>query len=86
MEQLFPGRWDTLRPVKANEMKATEIIELPIETVAAKQRSGGPGDVDEEPDSDVWAGVLPVLQGFGTPKVDSESTVEAVLPDYLNKS
>jgi nitroimidazol reductase NimA-like FMN-containing flavoprotein (pyridoxamine 5'-phosphate oxidase superfamily) len=59
VEKLFPGRWDSLRPMTGQEVKATSVLRMEIEEATAKVRSGPPGDIGEA-DFPVWAGVLPV--------------------------
>ena len=59
VENLFPGRWDSLRPMTGQEVKATSVLRMEIEEATAKVRSGPPGDIGEA-DFPVWAGVLPV--------------------------
>ncbi|HEY4250941.1 MAG TPA: pyridoxamine 5'-phosphate oxidase family protein [Roseomonas sp.] len=58
-EGLFPGRWDSLRPMTGQELKATAVLWMEIEEATVKTRSGPPGDADEA-DIPVWAGVLPM--------------------------
>lgn len=58
-ESFFPGRWDTLRPMTAQELKATSVLWMEIEEATAKTRAAPPGDADEAA-VPVWAGVLPV--------------------------
>jgi hypothetical protein len=58
-EGLFPGRWDNLRPMTAQELKATAVLRMDIEEASAKVRRGPPGDADEA-DFPVWAGVIPM--------------------------
>ena len=41
IDKMYPGRWDTLRPVTAQEAKATAILSLPITEASAKVRTGG---------------------------------------------
>jgi len=67
MEQLFPGRWDALRPVTAQELKATTVVGMEIEEAAAKIRTGPPVDDEEDYGWDVWAGVLPTALTKGAP-------------------
>ncbi len=64
---LFPGRWDELRPVTDQELKATTLLSMPIAEASAKIRSGPPGDDEEDYALSVWAGVLPVVPQFGAP-------------------
>lgn len=59
VENLFPGRWDSLRPMTGQEVKATSILRMEIDEATAKVRNGPPGDANEA-DVPVWAGVLPV--------------------------
>jgi uncharacterized protein len=58
-EDLFPGRWEQLRPMTTQELKATAVLWMEIEEATAKVRSAPPGDADEA-DVPVWAGVLPM--------------------------
>jgi uncharacterized protein len=59
-DRLAPGRWDEARQPTDQELKATWILELPIDEASAKVRSGGPEDEPEDEDLPVWAGVVPV--------------------------
>ena len=63
-EGLFPGRWDQLRPMTAQELKATSVLWMEIEDASAKIRAAPPGDADEA-DVPVWAGVLPMRTRLG---------------------
>ena len=60
MEQMFPGRWDQLRPITAQELKATRILSLPLTEASAKVSAGPPLDPAEDRNWPVWAGVLPI--------------------------
>lgn len=59
-EGMYPGRWDILRPIEAQELKATAVLGLPISEASAKLRVGGPKDDAPDYALDIWAGVLPV--------------------------
>lgn len=82
LEGLYPGRWDQLRPMTAQEHKATTILTMPITEASAKIRTGMP--VDDEPDYalPVWAGVIPVNQSIGTPIPDPRNLDSVAPPDY----
>ena len=69
VERLFPGRWDSLRPMTAQEVKATGILSLPLTEASAKISASGPGETDPEDDKGwpVWAGLLPISFAMGTP-------------------
>jgi nitroimidazol reductase NimA-like FMN-containing flavoprotein (pyridoxamine 5'-phosphate oxidase superfamily) len=60
VDGMFPGRWDILRAVSAQELKATSVLSMPIDEASAKVRVGGPKDDEEDYALDIWAGVLPV--------------------------
>lgn len=64
------GRPPETRPANAQELKATQVLRLPLTEVAAKVRSGGPLDDPEDMDLLVWAGVVPMQMVFGEPVRD----------------
>jgi uncharacterized protein len=68
VERLVPGRWDEARQPSRKELKATQVLALPIDEASVKTRTGPPED-DDSPDAelDVWAGVIPLHESFGTP-------------------
>src|SRR3954447_15264170 len=46
VDGLFPGRWETLRPITPQELKATSVLWMDIEEASAKVRAAPPADVD----------------------------------------
>jgi len=83
MEGLFPGRWAELRPVTAQELKATTLLSMPITEASAKVRAAPPSDDEEDYALPVWAGVLPVTPQFGAPEPCPRLTPGTPLPDYV---
>jgi nitroimidazol reductase NimA-like FMN-containing flavoprotein (pyridoxamine 5'-phosphate oxidase superfamily) len=81
-EGLFPGRWETLRPMTGQELKATSVLWMEIEDAAVKTRTGPPGDAAES-DVPVWAGVIPMRTQLGTAQPAPEVPAECVLPAPL---
>jgi nitroimidazol reductase NimA-like FMN-containing flavoprotein (pyridoxamine 5'-phosphate oxidase superfamily) len=67
--KVVPGRWAEVREPNRQELKATQILSLPIAEASVKVRSGPPTD-DDSPDAerDVWAGVLPLHTNYGPPE------------------
>lgn len=59
-EHLVPGRWEHVRAPNRKELKATQVLALPLGEASAKVRTGPPADDDEDMDRDVWAGVIPL--------------------------
>jgi uncharacterized protein len=83
-EHLYPGRWDDVRGLTEQELKATTVIVMEIEEASAKVRTGLPADNDEDyANIDCWAGVLPVVRGFGPPEDDGRLKDGITFPDNL---
>jgi nitroimidazol reductase NimA-like FMN-containing flavoprotein (pyridoxamine 5'-phosphate oxidase superfamily) len=70
VDRVYPGRSGLIRPIDAQELKATTLLGMTIEEASAKIRVGGPVDDEEDYAADCWAGVIPVTQRVG-----------AVIPD-----
>lgn len=83
-ERLTPGRWAEQRPVTSQELKATTIVSLHLDEVAAKVRNGPPIDDEEDYDDDVWAGVVPIHSSVGPPQDDPRLKPGIGQPDYLS--
>jgi nitroimidazol reductase NimA-like FMN-containing flavoprotein (pyridoxamine 5'-phosphate oxidase superfamily) len=79
VDTLFPGRWDMLRPMNAQELKATTVLSLPLSEASAKIRTGPPKDDEEDYALPIWAGVVPVRMQIGAP-VNDERNLTGVLP------
>jgi nitroimidazol reductase NimA-like FMN-containing flavoprotein (pyridoxamine 5'-phosphate oxidase superfamily) len=83
IDGLYPGRWDHLRPVTPQELKATTVLSLPIEEASAKIRTGDPADDPEDYALPVWAGVLPVRTVVGEPQADPRTPPGVPEPPHL---
>ena len=70
VERLYPGRWQELRPVTQQELKAMSVFGLHIEEAVAKVRTGPPIDEPEDYVLPIWGGVVPVRQVLGGPVDD----------------
>ena len=84
-ERLIPGRWDDVRPPNENEIKATSIANLEIESASAKIREGMPVDSEEDMKLPVWAGTIPIFQAYGIPQQDMTTIMTLPLPGYLDE-
>lgn len=82
-EQIVPGRWPDARPPTAKELKATNVLRLPIEEASAKIRTGPPIDDDEDYELPFWAGVLPIELARGPAIPDPKLDGSIKIPDYL---
>ncbi len=83
-ERIMPGRWDDARQPTPNELKATTIVAVPIDSASAKIRVGPPGDDDADYALPVWAGVIPLTQQVGVPIDDPKLTSGIPVPAYIN--
>ena len=82
-ERLFPGRWDALRPIQPQEIKATTVLAMDLTECVAKVRTGMPVDDDEDYALPIWAGVLPVETRVLAPISDPKNLPGLEPPDYL---
>ncbi|KAB2842309.1 MAG: pyridoxamine 5'-phosphate oxidase family protein [Burkholderiales bacterium] len=73
IEGLYPGRWNSLRPIDENELKATSVLRLPLAEASAKVRNWGAKDAPGDLHWPVWAGVLPLETTLGTPRREEDS-------------
>lgn len=86
VDRLIPGRLADVRPSTAQETAQTSVIELPLEEVSAKTRSGPPEDDPGDMHQEVWAGVIPMslVRGEPMPAPDLREGID--VPDYLRDS
>ena len=82
VDGLFPGRWDALRTMTAQELKATSLLWLDIEEASVKTRNAPPGDA-EDADHPVWAGVLPMHTTMGAAQPAPGPHQDLPLPNEL---
>lgn len=78
LDGLYPGRWDTLRPIHDKELNATTVLRIPLLEASAKVRVGGVKDDEEDLGWPVWAGVIPLQTTLGVPQAEKDSVVSAV--------
>jgi nitroimidazol reductase NimA-like FMN-containing flavoprotein (pyridoxamine 5'-phosphate oxidase superfamily) len=69
-ERLIPGRWDEVRGPTAKELKAIQVLALPLSEASAKLRVGPPADDEEDYALDAWAGIIPLSTTAGEPTPD----------------
>lgn len=83
IEGLFPGRWDILRAMTDQELKATTVLGMEIDEGAAKVRSGQPVDDDADYDLPIWAGLIPTRTEFLAPEPDPRNLPDAEMPPHI---
>lgn len=84
-EKLLPGRWDDVRPMTDQEVKATAIIAVEIEQAVAKVRSGNPVDEPEDQSFPTWAGVIPIHEVTDPAAADPLTPADMPVPAYLTE-
>ena len=82
MDRMFPGRWEALRPMTAQELKATAILSLPLTQATAKIGAGFATDPPEDVVWPVWAGVLPISLTMGAPEPAPDLSANLEVPQH----
>ena len=85
-EHLLPGRYAEIRPMTAQERKATGVIALTLEAASAKVRSGPPVDDQGDHALGLWAGVVPVVTAIGRGVPDSHTPEGLAEPPSLARA
>ena len=83
VDNLIPGRWENLRPMTAQEAKATTVFSMPIDEGSAKVRTGPPVDDDDDYSLPIWAGLLPVSQVLHDPVPDPRNLEGLEVPAHI---
>ncbi len=84
-EHLAPGSWEHARGPSAKELAATAVLALDLTESAAKVRTGGPSDTEEDvAAAAAWAGVLPLRQVWGAPEPDADRAGGPV-PEHVTR-
>jgi nitroimidazol reductase NimA-like FMN-containing flavoprotein (pyridoxamine 5'-phosphate oxidase superfamily) len=81
-EKLVPGLWNYGRPIVAKEMAATMIVELSLDKISAKSRTGDPSDDDEDIALPIWAGLLPIETKVGAP-ITAANASSITVPSHI---
>ena len=61
-DHIVPGRWASLRPVKAAELEQTTVLAVEIVEASAKVRVGPPHDDADDYRHAIWAGLIELQQ------------------------
>lgn len=67
-DRILPGRTREIRRSTAKELAATMVLALPITEWSLKTADGFPGDPASDIAGDAWAGVVPLVTGYGEPE------------------
>ena len=80
VDHVLPGRWAEVRPPKPAELRATEIVWIPLDQATAKVRNAGSIDTPADNKQKVWCGVLPIERRFGQPVMVPGDVADLPLP------
>lgn len=83
-DKIVRNRWSEARTPNEQELKATNVLTLPIEEASAKVRTGPPLDDEEDYSLPVWAGVVPIKTVVGEP-ADDGRLVPGVAPVEVSR-
>lgn len=86
IDGLYPGRWDTLRPITDKELAATTLLRIALDEASAKVRDCGVKDDEDDLSWPVWAGVIPLRKVAGEPVTEADSVLAAVPPSRFDTS
>lgn len=84
-ERLVPGRRSDIRTSTDAEIRQTAVIELGLDEVSAKVRSGGPEDDPADLSAPAWAGVIPLAMTAGEPVPADDLGDRIEVPRYLRR-
>ncbi len=82
IDRFFPGRSATIRPPTAQEIKATTLVEMEIETAVAKIRDLPPHDNEEDYAVPAWVALIPVRQVLGAAEECERQLPGVARPDW----
>lgn len=85
VDQVVPGRSQTLRSHTRKELAATRVLALPLLESSVKARAGGPVDDEADVASGGWAGVVPVCTTLGAPVTAADADGADVPDDVLRR-
>jgi uncharacterized protein len=81
-EKILRGRWNDARQPNEKELKATNVLRLPLTEASAKIRVGPPLDDAADYALPVWAGVIPLRLVPGAPIRDERCDPAIPAPAY----
>jgi nitroimidazol reductase NimA-like FMN-containing flavoprotein (pyridoxamine 5'-phosphate oxidase superfamily) len=83
VERLVPGRGADARPPSREELRQTAVLEVPLEEVSAKSRSGDPSDEEADLPLACFAGVRPLVSSWGPVRPAADLPPGIEVPSYL---
>ena len=82
LDHMAPGRAGDARPPDDAERRRTLFVRLRIDEGSLKVRTGPPIDDEEDLDSGIWAGVVPLSLTAGDAEPDPALAADTAVPAY----
>lgn len=82
-DHIVPGRWESLRAVKQEEIDQTAVLKLDIVEASAKIRTGPPVDDEADYALPIWAGTLEFAAPVATPSPDKRLQPGVAVPAHV---
>ncbi|MGE9294282.1 MAG: pyridoxamine 5'-phosphate oxidase family protein, partial [Puniceicoccales bacterium] len=84
-DRMFPGRWDSLRPVTEQELKATAVAEVVLRDASAKFNQELPPTRDIDQPYTPWTGLFPIqtVPAASIPMADDAGKEPAPTPEQV---
>lgn len=84
IDQLVPGRAETLRTPTRKELVATTVLAVPLHEASVKVRDGGVNDEPADVEAgETWAGVVPLSTTFGAPVRNADCSPDLEVPAHV---
>jgi nitroimidazol reductase NimA-like FMN-containing flavoprotein (pyridoxamine 5'-phosphate oxidase superfamily) len=83
VDHVIPGRSTEVRGPNQKELKATQVLVVPIQESSAKVRTGPPLDDEDDYALPIWAGILPLHVQTLEPLADPRLASGVPLPEHL---
>jgi nitroimidazol reductase NimA-like FMN-containing flavoprotein (pyridoxamine 5'-phosphate oxidase superfamily) len=83
INHFVPNRWEHCRAPNENELKATRVLEIQIESASAKIADAPPNDNKTDLELDYWAGTIPVKTICEPPFPDINMHEVAEIPEHV---
>jgi nitroimidazol reductase NimA-like FMN-containing flavoprotein (pyridoxamine 5'-phosphate oxidase superfamily) len=81
--QMIRGRADVLPDPTPKQLAMTLVVALPLTEASLKVREGAPNGDKEDYETDIWAGVLPLVQTWGEPVADAKLREAFAVPEHV---
>lgn len=85
VEQVVHGRSASVRGPNAGELKATQVLEVPLQEASAKVRSGPPKDAHDDYALPIWAGEVPLRMEALPPVPDPQLPADIPVPEHVRR-